>query len=179
MRIAISGTHRSGKTTLVEALSDLLPDHETMEEPYRLLEEEGFSFAAPPSLEDFEAQLERSIACLEESGADVVFDRCPADFLAYLLTHDDADAFDLEAWLPRARAALRTLDLVVFVPVETRERIVRSASDDADGRLGVDGQLEQILVDDRFGLDTDVLVVSGDLCARVHQVMARVRIGVG
>ena len=61
MRIAITGTHFSGKSTLVEALSEALPHHIIVEEPYRLLEEEGYEFPELPSLEDFELQLERSI----------------------------------------------------------------------------------------------------------------------
>jgi hypothetical protein len=67
-------------------------------------------------VEDFELQLERSIACLHEGESNVIFDRCPADFLGYLLTHRDAEAFELEEWLPRVRAAIETLDLIVFVP---------------------------------------------------------------
>src|SRR5687767_9937679 len=98
MRIAVSGTHFSGKSTLVEELAAALPAYSTVEEPYYLLEEEGHEFADPPSVEDFELQLERSIASLKAREPDVIFDRCPADFLGYLLTHPDAEAFELEAW---------------------------------------------------------------------------------
>jgi uridine kinase len=77
MRIAISGTHLVGKTTLAETLAAVLPEHELMPDPYHLLEEEGHEFTEMPSLEDFEAQLERSLECLEGSGSSVVFDRCP------------------------------------------------------------------------------------------------------
>ena len=45
MRIAISGTHFSGKSTLVEALSEALPQYTIVEEPYYLLQEEGHEFA--------------------------------------------------------------------------------------------------------------------------------------
>ena len=51
MRIGISGTHGTGKTTLAEALCARLPGHVTADEPYRLLEEEGCEFGFPPSLE--------------------------------------------------------------------------------------------------------------------------------
>jgi hypothetical protein len=36
-----------------------------------------YEFAAPPSLEDFEAQLERSVMTVEAREPDVLFDRCP------------------------------------------------------------------------------------------------------
>ena len=41
MRVGISGTHGTGKTTLAEALCAHLPGHVTADEPYYLLEEEG------------------------------------------------------------------------------------------------------------------------------------------
>src|SRR5690349_8716846 len=132
MRIAISGSHRTGKSTLVEALSKALPEHSAVEEPYRLLEEEGYEFTEMPSVEDFELQLERSIGCLKEGEPNVIFDRCPVDFLGYLLTHSEAELFDLERWLPRVQAAVETLDLIVFVPVEERDRIPLPSSEDAE-----------------------------------------------
>jgi uridine kinase len=50
MKIAISGAHRTGKTTLVEELSRALPAYGVVDEPYYLLEEEGHEFAEMPSL---------------------------------------------------------------------------------------------------------------------------------
>ncbi len=44
MRAGISGTHGTGKTTLAEALCARLPGHVTVDEPYYLLEEEGYEF---------------------------------------------------------------------------------------------------------------------------------------
>lgn len=78
MRIAFSGSHRVGKSTLVEAVAERLPRHATVDEPYALLEEEGYECPEVPALEDFEAQLERSLAALEGGKRDVLFDRCPA-----------------------------------------------------------------------------------------------------
>src|SRR5687767_4075364 len=115
MRIAVSGTHFSGKSTLIEDLSDVLSGYVTVDEPYRLLEEEGHEFSAIPSLEDFESQLTRSIEALEEENhGDVLFDRCPLDLLGYILTLSDAGSFDLDDWLPEIEEALASLDLIVF-----------------------------------------------------------------
>ena len=41
MRVGISGTHGTGKTTLAEALCARLPGHVAADEPYYLLEERG------------------------------------------------------------------------------------------------------------------------------------------
>ena len=82
MRVAISGAQRTGKTTLLEALARALGDHQAVEEPYDLLQAEGYDFAEMPALEDFERQLERSIELAMEDKPDRLFDRCPADMLA-------------------------------------------------------------------------------------------------
>ncbi|RKH07939.1 AAA family ATPase [Corallococcus carmarthensis] len=171
MRIAVSGTHRAGKSTLIDELSDLLPAYVTVEEPYHQLEEEGYDFAAPPSVEDFEAQLARSIADLDEGPRDVLFDRCPVDFIGYLLAHEDRDAFDLDAWLPRVRNALRTLDLIVLVGIEQPDRIALSSSEDEALRLSVDEKMKELLLEDPYALGVVVLEVEGSSRARAKQVL--------
>ena len=63
-----------------------------------------------PSLEDFERQLERSIECIAAAREDTIFDRCPADLLAYLITHPDSAGFELEHWRPRVHRASQRFD---------------------------------------------------------------------
>jgi predicted ATPase len=171
MRIAISGTHGTGKTSLVEELSRHLPEYECVDEPYRQLEDEGHAFAAIPSLEDFEAQLERSIENLSTSGEHTLFDRCPADLVAYLLTHDDAGGFDLERWLPQIRGALARLDLLVLVTLEDSGRL--GAQTD-QWRTDVDERLQEIVEAGLWETGVAVLEVAGSTPARVRQVLAHV-----
>jgi predicted ATPase len=174
MRIAFCGSHRVGKSTLLEQVARALPDHATVDEPYHLLEEDGYEHADPPSVEDFEADLARALeAVAAEDGPRVLFDRCPVDAVAYLLCHDDAAAFELEAWLPRIRAAMATIDLVVFVPIEPDDPIPLAADDDRSYRRAVHDQLEALLIEDALGLDPEVLVVHGGPGARAAQVLAR------
>jgi predicted ATPase len=172
VRIAFSGAHRTGKSTLLELLADALPGHATVDEPYYLLEEDGYETADEPSLEDFQAQLERSLEVLEEGERDVLFDRCPADILAYLAAHEDAEEFDLEEWLERVRDAMETLDLVVFVPIEARDRIAVSVDEGRRSRRSVHDKLVELLVEN-LAWDVDVLRVEGDVASRVAQVKAR------
>lgn len=178
MRIAISGTHCAGKSTLVEELANHLPQHVVVEEPYHLLVEDGYEFSHPPSLEDFEAQLERSLHELGEKRANVLFDRCPLDLLAYANVHADAEGFDLDEWLPRVRAALETLDLVVLVSLE-EERIPFEPSAEGDGELrnAVDEELRDIVLDDCLGLDLrmEIVEVEGSLADRANAVLRRIR----
>jgi hypothetical protein len=174
MRIAISGSHLVGKTTLAETLADALPRHEFVPEPYYLLEEEGHEFAEMPSLEDFELQLERSIRSVQESGTDVVFDRCPLDILGYLVTHRDADALDLEDWMPRVREAVARLDLIVFLPIEDPDRVAVPRSQ-ARLRSRVDMALRDLILDDAWGLEYEVIMVAGTPEARLRDVVAHLR----
>ena len=48
MRVGISGTHGTGKTTLAQALCAHVPGHVAADEPYWLLEAEGYE--ANPSV---------------------------------------------------------------------------------------------------------------------------------
>lgn len=174
MRIAFSGSHRVGKSTLVARVAERLPGYATVDEPYYLLEEDGYELAEQPSIEDFEAQLERSLAALDETGADVLFDRCPVDILAYLLAHDDAAAFEPEDWLDHIRDAVGSLDLIVFVPVEDADRIALASHDDAEHRLAVHDRVRELLIDEALPGDVEVLTVGGDVQTRTEQVMARI-----
>tara|TARA_R110002096_G_scaffold361075_3_gene554158 strand:- start:54190 stop:54726 length:537 start_codon:yes stop_codon:yes gene_type:complete len=173
MRIACAGSHRVGKSTLVSALAEQLAKHSIVDEPYYVLEEDGYEFSNPPLLEDFEAQLERSILETLEGSPNVVFDRCPADILAYLRRHDDAAHFDFDEGCERSREAMQTLDLVVVVPIEDDDRI--AVHHDQEFRLAVDEEVHRLLVDDEVGFGVDVVVVSGDAETRLAQVLAHIR----
>jgi len=175
MRIAISGAHRTGKTTLAGVLGRELTGYVSVDEPYDSLAEEGYAFAAFPSVADFEAQLERSLASVLHCDPDCIFDRCPADLLAYLITHRDAGQFDLEAWLQRVHGAMTQVDLVVFVPVEHPDRIPVSEDDFGDLRDQINAELRDILLDDRWGFGVPAIEVTGTVDARAHQVLAHIR----
>jgi predicted ATPase len=173
VRIAFSGSHRVGKTTLLERVAEGLRGYETVDEPYHLLEEDGYEAGDPPSVEDFVAQLERSVAELEAPAGprrDVLFDRCPVDVLAYLAEHPDGDAFEPDDWVERARDALDTLELIVFVPIEDNGL----RYEDADYRRAVDERVRRMLIDEEIAGDVEVMTVSGDEQARAEQVLRRI-----
>jgi predicted ATPase len=174
MRIAVSGAHRTGKSTLIESLEPALAGYAVVDEPYHQLEEEGHEFAEMPALEDFERQLERSIECVIEAGENVLLDRCPADLVAYLVTHRDSDGFELDLWLPRVRRAMKRLDLVVYVPVEEPDRVPVPDAEEGELRRRVDEELRDILLDDRWAFGVETLEVSGSIGERARQVLARV-----
>ena len=172
MKIAVSGAHRTGKTTLIEELVALRPDFEVVDEPYWQLAEEGHAFAETPGIDDFELQLERSIESILGIEGEVVFDRCPLDLLAYLATHDDADAFDVDRRLPRVEEAMQQLDLIVFVPIEEPDRI--GPSDDDPWRRQVDEELQETVLNDRWGFGVPVIEVVGSPGERAIRAVARI-----
>lgn len=173
MRIAISGAHGTGKTSLVESLANTLSGFAVYEEPYYQLEGKGHVFAGIPSVRDFELQLELSVQSILGSGKDCIFDRCPADFLAYLLSHENQAGFDLERCLPRAREAMGKLDLVCYVPIENPDRIPVPISEKRNLRRRVDERLQEILLEDRLDLGCDAIEVTGPLDARVEAILKR------
>ena len=66
MRIAVSGTHCTGKSTLIDEFLRVHPDFVHEPEPYTVLVEElGEEFSAEPCVEDFQRQLEFNIDSTE------------------------------------------------------------------------------------------------------------------
>ena len=118
MKIAISGAHLTGKTTLVNKLSILLTEYSALEEPYYQLIEDGYEFPASPALEDYEVQLDLSIQQIMNSDEKTIFDRWPLDLLAYIKIHETYPLFEIEDWKEKIDNAMKQLDAVVFVPVD-------------------------------------------------------------
>lgn len=168
MIIAISGAHGTGKTTLAEALADRLKGFDLVEEPYWQLVEEGHAFSQPPTVEDYEAQLDRSIASILASEGDVIFERCPLDFLAYLAVHSDFLPFDPETRINELREATELIDLFVFVPIEDPDRI--PDIEFASIRRRVDDELRELALEDRFDLGVTAIEVSGSAAERARMV---------
>ena len=169
MKIAVSGSHKTGKSTLIGELSDRLPGFELFDEPYWQLVEEGQLFSDPPTLEEYELQLERSVDDVVISEGDCLFERCPLDFLAYILVLDDSLRSDVERHLPSVREAVESLDLIVFVPIEEPDRM--GDTDYPELRRRVDEELREIVMDDVFDLGIEVLEVTGPAGERARQVM--------
>ena len=168
MRIAVSGSHATGKSTLVAELVRRLPDVTAFDEPYHLLESEGHAFTTPPTASDFELLFGRAVSLLaapEPRAA--VFDRCPADYLAYLAALSPAAISpDRTA---EAAVALQTLDLVIFVPLERPDRI--DMAEVPVLRRRVDRILREMLVENAWGFDIPVVTVHGTPEERADQVV--------
>ena len=161
MRIAISGTHCCGKSTLIDAFLAAHGDYFFEPEPYEALQDlYGEIFAAEPSADDFHRQLEYQVSRLHEYqvGNLVMFERSPVDYLAYLLALGDLDRNTADTRLTErsidvARGAVDLLDVIVFLrPTDGAGRV--SNSEDPELRHAVDLRLEGILLGDDFDMFT-------------------------
>jgi predicted ATPase len=169
VRVAFSGAHRTGKTTLVAALADRLPAYKAFDEPYRVLEEAGHEFSDPPSVEDYEQQLRTSLELVGAAPANALLDRCPLDLVAYLQAI--ADDFEIDDWLDDVRDAIARIDLIVVVSIETPDRIAVPEHEDRRLRRRVDERVQRLVLDDPFGFGAEALEVGGSLDERIRQVI--------
>lgn len=185
MRIAISGTHCCGKTTLIDEFLDSHPEFAHEPEPYQALQEErGETFAAEPCAEDFRRQLGYNVERLRRRGPGdlVIYERSPADFIAYMfalakLGRDPDATRVLENSLELAAEAIALLDMIVFLPASDLQRDI-AETEDPKLRRAVDRRLESILIDDDLGWfasDDKVLRASGTTAQRLRRIEQAVR----
>ena len=174
VRIAVSGAHGTGKSTLIADLARNLPGYAVAEESYHTLLSEGHVFPALPSRDDYELMLERSChSIVADDASNLLLDRCPADYLGYLVASPGPLSEVLDRWFERASAAMRTLDLVIFVPIEHPERIDPSVIDRPRLRRRADDALREIVVEDTWGFIPAAIEVTGTAEDRVKQVLDR------
>lgn len=174
MRVGISGTHGTGKTTLAEALCARLPGHVVADEPYHLLEEEGHELGFPPSLEDYRALVARSVRSLASPPLlpGVVFDRTPLDYLAYMAAIGADPAAETSA--TAVQPAFGSLDLLVITLITPETEQVLPAAEMAGLRLKMNDALLELVYDDPLDAwpDIPVLELSGPLDGRLDTVLA-------
>jgi hypothetical protein len=166
MRIAVSGTHCAGKSTLIDEFLLAHPDYIHEPEPYTVLVEElGEEFSAEPCIEDFLRQLDFNINRLATHaiGEEVIYERCPLDFLAYIEVLEPKLIAPL---LGPISTALKNLDLLIFLPIEPA---VCPAPEYPKLRKAVDQRLNTILLDDEFGIiSVPVVEATGSTAQRLR-----------
>ena len=172
MRIAVSGTHAIGKSTLVAELGERLPNHTVVPEPYELLEDRGYVFEHPPSVEDYIAQLRQSIAVLRHPAPNLIVDRSPLDFLGYIYASARPERFDLTPWVGPTSEVMASLDLLVALRIDSNHDPAVQDEDMVFRRL-VDSRLRDIVDDDSFDLldGVDVLILAGPWHHRAETVL--------
>lgn len=173
MRIAVSGSHCTGKSTLIDEFLRAHPDFVHEPEPYTVLvEDRGEEFSAEPCVEDFLRQFEFNVERLKEHepGENVIYERCPIDFLAYIecLSRVDTDL------VKRVSAAIQNLDLIVYLPLDNTIEV--DEDEFPKLRKAVDRRLGTIYREDEF--DISVIEATGPIQTRLRTLEAAMKFSI-
>jgi hypothetical protein len=167
MRIAVSGSHSLGKSTVVNDWVSAYPAYFREEEPYRALSLNGpyqINFREESTKLQNGIQLYYNISRIHryaESGSKVIFDRAPIDYIAYsqyTANHgkSDIDQEFIESMIPAIKESLDHLDIIAFIPksdewpVEIEEDGIRPI--DHSYRDEVDTIFKEIYRNNRYDL---------------------------
>ncbi|NQX29491.1 AAA family ATPase [Microbacteriaceae bacterium VKM Ac-2854] len=179
MRIVVSGTHASGKSTLISDFALRHPDFTVLPDPFDLIDEAWDQ----PSAAMFARQLGIAAQRLDadEVAGNVIAERGPLDFLAYLLALDEVRGASLSAdLLERSTAitaeALRHVDLLVVLPLDSADPIEVGAEEDPELRQSMNDVLMDLVDDpDLVGSRLRVVEVVGipsDRLRRLEEVVS-------
>jgi hypothetical protein len=182
VRIVVSGTHGSGKSTLISDFAMTHPEFTVLPDPFELLDESD----DVPSLALFASQLRIAAdrLTIEPVVTDLIAERGPLDFLAYLLAQAGLTGRSLDdAFLERATArtaeALRAVDILVVLPLTTRDSIHVGADEYLELRDAMNDVLLELLDDpDIIGDDLTVAEITGAPAERLVALEALMADGI-
>lgn len=175
MRIVVSGTHASGKTTLIDDLIAAHPEFERWSDPFELVDDA----LDEPDASTFFEQLVSSARRLMATDAAirlVIAERGPIDFLAYLAAleslHRPGRSVALfDRGLQLTSTAMRRVDLLVVLPLHHRDDLPVADDEDPELSATMDEALLELVGDlDLVGERTRVVEVAGDRSARLAAV---------
>lgn len=166
MRIVVSGTHASGKSTLISDFAFRHPEFAVLPDPFDLVDE----MWDRPNAASFAAQLRLSADRLDplEWPEDLIAERGPIDFLAYLLALEELTGPSisrrlLERSTEIAREALSHVDLLVVLPLTAINPIEAGADEHLELRETTNDILLDLVGDsDLIGERTAVAEITGD-----------------
>ena len=194
MRIAVSGSHSLGKSTVVNDWVAARKGYLREEEPYRAL---GLFGPYEILFRDASTRLHNGIQlhyCIGRvhryatRDANVIFDRSPVDYLAYSQFTADCGTTDIDdefvkSMVPAVRECLDHLDILAFVPGSERWPVVMEADGirpvDLDYRDRVDAIFKEIYRGERFRvLPTENAPLLIELVGPREQRLEQLRVGI-
>lgn len=178
MRIIVSGTHASGKSTLISDFTLRHPDFTVLPDPFDLIDEAWDQ----PSAAMFARQLGVTARRLgpDEGAGNVIAERGPLDFLAYLLALDEVTGASSSPELLERSAivtseALGHVDLLVMLPLNSADAIEVGADEDPELRSAMNDVLMDLVYDpDLVGSRLKVVEVVGSRSDRLRHLEALV-----
>jgi len=154
-RVAVCGSHSTGKSTLIAAFLAKRPAYIHEPEAYEELADDiGLSAQEGPDADGLAALLEHTISVLANHGpgASVIFERSPVDYIAYAAASRSISRADraelLRSRIPRVRDGVRNLDLIALLPVVSGGAAASRPHEDERFRKRVDEELRRLLIDD-------------------------------
>lgn len=177
-----------GKSTLAEDFVERHREFVLESEPYYALQEQfGIDFAEEPTQDSFITQLEYSLgrANAYEKKDNVIFDRCPIDYIAYLMYLAKRDFGNttldhLRDLMRQVAKSIERLELIVFLPIVDRHKIMLGSDDDEHFRFEVDHYFKQIYREDVYGLFSGqqpaVVELWGDRKSRLARLESQIKL---
>lgn len=172
MLVVISGTHASGKSTLISDFTSLHPEFEVLPDPYEMLDDEDVE----PGADSFSAQLQLAAARLREPAPGVprIAERGPLDFLAYLdalmsLRRPTRSPSLFRSGLATAAAAMAQVDLLVLLPLSEADHIEVPADEDPELRSAMNESLLELADDPDLVGNAKVVEITGSPSHRLAQ----------
>ncbi|WP_226530923.1 AAA family ATPase [Microbacterium paraoxydans] len=176
MRIVVSGTHASGKSTLIADFRSAHPEYLSFGDPFDDLED---LVGDPAGEASFVGQLRIADARLRAAARqpDVIAERGPLDFAAYLMALERLGR-STGALLPRAieiaEDSLAHVELVVLVPLDERRSIPVPDEEDPALREAMDQALLDLADDLEHDARARFLTVAGDGATRLATLVAAI-----
>ena len=170
MRIVVSGTHASGKSTLISDFALRHPGFIVLPDPFEAIDEEWDA----PGAGMFVAQLRIATERLrsDEFGVRFIAERGPLDFLAYLIAlaelgrgPDPEELIDRET--SRVASAMHRVELLAVLPLAPRDRIEVGADEDPALRQAMNDALLDLVDDPDLVGGARVVEITGDPATRL------------
>jgi len=162
LRVAVSGSHGVGKSTLIASLLNQHPEYAHEPEAFEVLGDDiDITESGAPTAEGLRRLLEYTVSAVEcrATQAHVVFERSPVDYLGYAAASGGAwpqgeiERF-LAAQTPIVRASVVNLDLIAYLPLPSARPVGRPGETKAFRRR-VDACLRRALLDDAYEIFPD------------------------
>lgn len=178
MRIVVSGTHASGKSTLISDFAVEHPEFTVLPDPFELVDEEGDAPSAALFASQLRVAADRLVS--DPHHEPLIAERGPLDFLAYLmawaeLTGGSLDEGFRERAIARTAEALGTIDLLVVLPLTASDAIHVGADEHRELRSAMNDVLMELIDDsDLTGGRLAVVEITGSPSARLAALKAYV-----
>ena len=173
MLVVISGTHASGKSTLICDFMARHPDFQMLPDPFEVLDDADVD----PGTDSFSAQLQLAAARLTEPprGVSRIAERGPLDFLAYLdalvsLDRPTRSPALFRSGLATTALAMAHVDLLVLLPLAESDYIEVSADEDPELRVAMNDSLLELADDPDLVGNAGVVEITGSPTQRLTQL---------